>query len=199
MCVYVLQSAGNEHRSLAIHRLSQKTQTSAPLSSIPVACSCWTPHKTHYVRTREAQTSPAATTWLTQLLNRDSTADMSTSDFCQTRPQVRSETSPTRSLLPLYGMRLNVISVPSVKTVRPAFHTPIFTTLALCADVWHRASVAAPWTLTYSTPRRAATFTVPIFMKLTFTAAICIHCCCCCCWILSKSVEKCSKLTDALM
>jgi hypothetical protein len=57
---------------------------------------------------------------LTQLLNRDSTADMPTSDFCQTRPQVRSVTLPRRSLLPLYGMRLNVISFTRARTVRPS-------------------------------------------------------------------------------
>jgi len=123
LCVYVLQSAGNEHRLFAIHRLSQK-------KTLMHAHSCTSiQHSSRLFVLKAKQnalckdttgTDRSCSNHLTQLLYRDSTADMPTSDFFQTRPQARSVTLPRRSLLPLYGMRLNVISFTSVRTVRPS-------------------------------------------------------------------------------
>jgi hypothetical protein len=120
-CVCVCLSAGNEHRMFAIHRLSQKKT----LMHADVCTSIQHSSRLFVLKAKEnplckdtTGTVRPCSNHLTQLLNRDSTADMPTSDFCQTRPQVRSATLPRRSLLPLCGMRLNVISFTPARTVR---------------------------------------------------------------------------------
>jgi hypothetical protein len=123
VCVYVLRSAGSEHRLLAIHRLSQmKTLMHADVcTSVQHSSRLFVlKAKQNPLYKNTTGTDRSCSNHLTQLLNRDSIADMPTSDFCQTRPQVRSVTLPRRSLLPLYGMRLNVISFTSVRTLRPS-------------------------------------------------------------------------------
>ena len=175
MCVCVCVSAGKEHRLFAIQRLSQKKTLMHTDACTSIQ---------HYSRlfVLKAKQNPlckdttgtvrSCSNHLTQLLNRDSTADMPTSYFCQTRPQVRAVTLPRRSLLPLYGMRLNVISFTSTRTVRPS------------PRQYSRHSHFVPTSYTECHRTRTtsvhihvqyATFTAPLIMKFTFTTEICTH------------------------
>jgi hypothetical protein len=178
VCVYVLQSAANEQRLLAIHRLSHKKT----LMHADVCTSIQHSSRLFVLKAKQNQlckdttgTDRSCSNHLTQLLNRDSTADMPTSDFCQTRPQVNSVTLPKRSLLPLYGMRLNVILFTSVRIVRPSPRR--FPRHSHCVQMSH-TECHRTRTTSVDIPVQYATFTAPIFMKLTFTADICIHSCC---------------------
>jgi hypothetical protein len=134
---------------------------------------------------------------LTQLLNRDSTADTPTSDLCQTRPQVRSVTLPRRSLLPLYGMRLNVISFTSVRTVRPSPRR--FSWHSNCAQMsctaCRRTTTSVHIHVMYSTPLCKILLSLHRFSwnSHLLQKFVCIHSCC------AESAQKCSKLTDSLM
>ena len=132
--MYAMRSVGNEHRLLAIHRLSQKKTltpaAAAPPSSFSVAYSCWKPNKSHYVRTHRTGTDRSCSshfTWHSYL----TVIPLLT---CQHPTSVKRDRkcAPWSYLGVLY-CRSKLCAYIYVRKNSAAFPAPIFTTLAQCA------------------------------------------------------------------